>query len=293
MGEPKEIVGRDTDGCGIMNIGPVLKYPGSKWRMADWIIANMPKHGTYLEPYLGSGAVFFTKRPSTVETINDIDRHIVDFFKVLREHPDELARVVELTPWSRLEYETYLTSSKEKDYFLQDEDPIENARRLLIRMNMGFGSRSSDMGGWKHNVQTKGCGNSSSSLWKNIPKRIYLAAQRLKDAQIECRPAVEVIGRYRYQDVLIYADPPYPLSTRHNRIYKHEMTDQDHIELLGALDRHPGPVLLSGYGCELYDSRLTRWTRKTFKAFAEGGREREEVLWINPAAAKSIGTTLF
>nr|WP_282433496.1 DNA adenine methylase [Desulfosporosinus sp. OT] len=110
---------------------------------------------------------------------------------------------------------------------------------------------------------------------------------------MECRPAVEVIRRYGYPDVLIYADPPYPLSTRHNRMYKHEMTNQDHIELLETLDSHPGPVLLSGYACELYDSRLTHWTRKTFKAFAEGGREREEVLWINPVAAKSIGTTLF
>ena len=130
-----------------MSIGPVLKYPGSKWRMADWIVSYMPKHVTYLEPYFGSGAVFFTKEPCKVETINDVDRHIVNFFKILREQPDELARVVELTPWSRLEYETYLTSAKEKDYFLQSEDPIENARRLLIRMNMGFGSRSSDMGG--------------------------------------------------------------------------------------------------------------------------------------------------
>jgi len=277
----------------MMSIGPVLKYPGSKWRIADWILANMPPHGTYLEPFFGSGAVFFNKKPAKVETINDVDRHVVNLFKVLREQPDELARVVELTPWSRYEYEAYMTSAKEKDYFLQSEDPIENARRLLIRMNMGHGSRSSDMGGWKHNVQTKGCGNSSSSLWKHMPRRIYLAAQRLKDAQIECRLAVEIIGRYRYSDVLIYADPPYPLSTRHNRMYKHEMTDQDHVELLKALEDHPGPVLLSGYGCELYDNQLQHWTRKTSMAFAEGGKEREEVLWINPVAARSIGTTLF
>lgn len=276
-----------------MNIGPVLKYPGSKWRMADWVVSHMPAHGTYLEPFFGSGAVFFTKKPAKVETINDVDMHVVNFFKVLREHPDELARVVELTPWSRLEYETYLTSAKEKDYFLQSDDPIENARRLLIRMNMGHGSRSSDKGGWRHNVQAKCCGNSSTSVWKKMPQRIHLAADRLKNAQIECSPAVKLIERYRYPEVLIYADPPYPMSTRYQRQYKHEMTDQDHIKLLEELDNHPGPVLLSGYSCELYDSRLTHWTRKTAKAFAEGGREREEVLWINPAAVKTIGATLF
>ena len=275
-----------------MSIGPVLKYPGSKWRMADWVVSHMPKHGTYLEPFFGSGAVFFTKKPAKVETINDIDRHVVNLFRVLREQPNELARVVELTPWSRYEYEAYLTSAKDQDYFEVTDDPIENARRLMIRMTMGHGSRSSDRGGWRHNVQDK-CGSTSSNVWKNMPKRIQLAAERLKDAQIECSPAVELIERYRYPEVLIYADPPYPLSTRYQRQYKHEMNDLDHVDLLKVLDRHTGPVILSGYSCELYDSRLQHWTRKTARAFAEGGREREEVLWINPAAAKSMERTLF
>ena len=212
-----------------MSIGPILKYPGAKWRLADWIVSHMPPHGTYLEPFFGSGAVFFTKKPAKVETINDIDRHVVNLFKVLREQPDELARVVELTPWSRYEYEAYMTSAKDQDYFEVTDDPVENARRLMIRMTMGHGSRSSDRGGWRHNVQAKCCGNSSSSVWKNMPRRIYLAAQRLKDAQIECSPAVELIERYRYPEVLIYADPPYLLSTRCHRQYKHEMTHQDHI----------------------------------------------------------------
>lgn len=275
-----------------MSIGPILKYPGSKWRLADWIVSHMPAHGTYLEPFFGSGAVFFTKEPTKVETINDIDRHVVNLFRVLREHPDELARVVELTPWSRYEYEAYLTSAKDQDYFAVTDDPVEDARRLMIRMYMGHGSRSSDRGGWRHNIQSN-VGNSCSKVWKQMPKRIFLAAERLKDAQIECSPAVDLIERYRYPEVLIYADPPYPLSTRYQRQYKHEMTDQDHVELLEALDKHPGPVLLSGYACELYDGRLRHWTQKTILAFAEGGREREEVLWLNPVAAKTIGQTLF
>jgi len=250
----------------------------------------MPIHGTYLEPFFGSGAVFFTKKPSKVETINDIDGHVVNLFRVLRDHPNELSRVVELTPWSRYEYEAYLTSAKDQNYFEVTDNPIENARRLMIRMTMGHGSRSSDRGGWRHNVQAKCCGNSSSSVWKNMPKRIQIAAERLKDAQIECSPAVELIRRYQYPEVLIYADPPYPLSTRYQRQYKHEMNDLDHVELLEVLDRHAGPVLLSGYSCELYDNRLQHWTRKTARAFAEGGREREEVLWINPVAAKGLNT---
>lgn len=116
-----------------------------------------------------------------------------------------------------------------------------------------------------------------------------MAIERLKDAQIECQPAVKLIQRYKFPEVLIYVDPPYPLVTRSKRIYKHEMTDADHMELLDALDKHPGPVLLSGYACPLYDDRLQYWTSRKSKAQAEGGRMREEVLWINPVAAKGAG----
>ncbi len=277
----------------VNKLAPVLKYPGSKWNIAQWIVSHMPAHGTYLEPFFGSGAAFFLKKPAKVETINDIDRHVVNFFRVLRDYPDELARVVELTPWSRYEYEAYLTSAKEKNYFEVTDDPIENARRLMIRMTMGHGSRSSDRGGWRHNIQAKCCGNSSSSVWKKMPRRIYLAAQRLKDAQIECSPAVELIERYRYPEVLIYADPPYLLETRYQRQYKHEMTNRDHAVLIDVLNDHLGPVLLSGYSHELYDNKLSNWNRKTIKAFAEGGREREEVLWINPVAAEQLNYSLF
>lgn len=84
---------------------PVLKYTGSKWRMADWIISLMPPHRSYLEPFFGSGAVFFKKPPSRIETINDLDGEIANLFRCVREKTEELARAVELTPYSREEYE--------------------------------------------------------------------------------------------------------------------------------------------------------------------------------------------
>jgi DNA adenine methylase len=127
-------------------------------------------------------------------------------------------------------------------------------------------------------------------MWKEVPDRILNYAERLRDAQIENRPAVDLIERYRYPQVLIYADPPYVLSTRKGRMYANEMADQDHIELIEALERHPGPVLLSGYACDVYDSRLQHWTKKMRQAKAEKGRERTEVLWLNPVAARSMGT---
>lgn len=264
---------------------PVLKYPGAKWSIAQWIISHFPPHTTYLEPFFGSGAAFFNKKPCLVETINDLDGNIVNLFKVIRDRPEELANLLLWTPWSRKEYNDLLTTAKDPDYFVKTGDELEDARRMLVRMWMGRGSKTSDRSSWRHNIQA--VGSTTSRLWKQLPKHLILAADRLKDAQIECQPAIKLISRYKFPEVLIYVDPPYPLCTRSKRIYKHEMTDEDHMNLLDALDQHPGPVLLSGYACPIYDDRLQHWTRRTCKAQAEGGRQREEVLWINPKAAEA------
>ncbi|MHB9144691.1 MAG: DNA adenine methylase [Symbiobacteriia bacterium] len=259
----------------------ILRYPGSKWRLARWIAANLPRHTSYLEPYFGSGAVFFTKAPSRVETINDLDGQVVNLFRALRERSGELADLVEATPWSRQEY--YLS------YETTGED-LEDARRFLVRCWQAFGSKTSDRTGWRNDVQGRQH-TSCARIWRKLPDRLLAAANRLKDAQIENRPALEIIESHRQGGVLIYADPPYILGTRKGkRLYKHEMTDQDHVALLEALDAHPGPVVLSGYASPLYDERLARWGRKTAKATAERGLAREEVLWLNPVAMAQLGT---
>lgn len=261
----------------------ILRYPGAKWNLANWIVHQLPSHKTYLEPYFGSGAVFFNKKSSPVETINDIDSRITNLFRILRQCPDELAKTIEMTPWAREEYQ----SSEEPT-----DDQVEKARRFIVRCWMAIGSNTDHKTGWKSAVS--GTGRSSYAKdWSGVPERIRLAAQRLKQAQIENMPAVELILRYRRDDVLIYADPPYVMSTRTQVNYANEMGELDHRELLETLDNHPGPVLISGYACELYDNRLTDWTRKTTKAIAEGGKEREEVLWLNAEATKRLGMTLF
>ena len=86
------------------DVKPVLKYAGAKWRIADWISGFFPPHEIYLEPFFGSGAVFFRKAPARLETINDIDGNVVNLFRVLREQPEQLAALIELTPWARDEY---------------------------------------------------------------------------------------------------------------------------------------------------------------------------------------------
>ena len=262
---------------------PVLRYPGAKWNLCEWIISFFPKHTTYLEPFFGSGAVLFNKPLSKVETINDIDGNIVNLFKILRDKPFELANLINLTPWSRDEYlESYSKTG----------DELEDARRFLVRCWQAFGSTTSSKTGWRNDVQGLPYSN-VANIWRTVPKRVIKCAERLKGVQIENTNSLEVIEKYKFKTVLIYADPPYLLSTRSGKLYANEMNDNDHIELLEKLDKHPGPLILSGYAHPMYDERLKKWTRKTSKAQAEKGGIREEVLGINPVTVNSIGTTLF
>lgn len=263
----------------------ILHYPGSKWSLADWIISHMPPHQTYLEPFFGSGAVFFNKPPSALETINDLDGDVVNLFRVIRDRPDELARLVYWTPYSRQEY--YASCD------VGEADELERARRFLVRCWMARGGVTAGRTGWKNLITLdKASRIPQHEEWLNLPEKIIIVSKRLMGIQIENQPAIDLIKRYNRPEVLIYADPPYPLTTRSGRLYKHEMTDEDHLELLEVLDSHPGPVLLSGYANPIYDERLKRWHREERRVVAEAGQIRTEVLWINPVAAKHVGRQL-
>lgn len=262
--------------CENMKIPRILHYPGSKWSMANWIINHMPEHKTYLEPFFGSGAVFFRKGKSPIETINDLDSSVVNLFKVIRDNAEELAYQIKFTPLSREEYYESYNPTREGE--------IEQARKFLVRCWQAIGAKTSDRTGWRSLISANG--PDTAKEWDNLPDKILLVAGRLKEAQIENQPAVKLLERYAREDVLIYADPPYVLETRSKRHYKHEMTNDDHIELLEILNIHPGPVLLSGYNHDLYTDKLTGWHKKTMSVLAEAGAKRQEVLWINPVAAE-------
>lgn len=252
----------------------VLKYPGAKWRIADWIIAKMPKHHSYLEPYFGSGAVFFKKKPSDIETVNDLDNRIYTLFKIVREDPESLARVINDTPFSRNEYD---------NAFEPTDDVLESARRFLVQCWQGHGFRTNGYKvGWKNDVQGRERAYALSN-WNRLPSWIIEIKDRLKSVQIENRPAVELIKRFNYPNVLIYTDPPYLLGTRTGKQYKYEMTEQDHIELLETLLQHSGSVIISGYQNDLYDTMLSKWHKATIQSNAEyyNGTNRTEVVWMN------------
>ncbi len=270
------------------SFGPILKYPGSKARLAPWIVSFFPAHLRYVEPYCGSAACFFAKVPAAHEILNDLYGSLINFFTMVRDHGDELARRIDLTPWSEEEYHRIELDLE------SNPDPIENARRFAVRCWQSHGVRFREDGGrqgWKHNGL---CGHQyPAKRWQSVPERLRAVAARLKDAEIRHRPAVEIMAYYNTPDTLIYCDPPYIRSTRNDRYYAHEMTNDEHVQLLDILNAHAGPAVLSGYAHPLYDERLPHWYRVTAPAVAEHGRHRTEVLWLNPKAASCQQLRLF
>lgn len=253
----------------------VLHYPGGKKRIASWIIKHMPPHHSYLEPYFGCGAVLFAKEPARIETVNDLDGEVVNFFRVIREpeRREKLQNWITYTPYARQAYE---------DVFLRTpEDDVERAGYFAIKSMQSHGFRMNGDCGWKKDVY--GRENAYAvKYWNELPESIAEMAARLKQVQIENRPALELIKDYDNEKVLMYLDPPYVLSTRCvHKQYRHEMTDQYHVELLEAIIRSKAKVMISGYDCELYDFYLGDWTKVQIAARAQDNRRRTETLWMN------------
>ncbi len=256
-----------------------FKYPGAKWSYAEWITSLFPKHKVYLEPFFGSGAAFFNKQPAPYETVNDLDEMVVNFFRMCREQPEELSRLLHLTPFARKEYEAIQERRAGEEINLTG-NPLEDARRFAIRCSQGFGSKLADRCGWKNTKHSAGPNN--PRVWGGMSETVIKIAERLKNAQIECKPAVELIRSYNATDCLIYADPPYLGETRHSRIYRKEMMERDeHAELLAALVEHSGPVIISGYDNDLYNDMLTGWHKETKQGRANSAAVRTETLWMN------------
>ena len=251
----------------------IIKYTGSKWSIAEWIISFFPDHHSYLEPFFGSGAVLFNKPRSNIETVNDLDGNVVNLFNWIKKDPERLAHEIYWTPYSRQAYdETYVSDP---------EDSLQRAVDFCIRLGMGHGFRTNgERVGWKNDIQGRERAYASKD-WRSLPERIIEAAERMRGVQIENKPAVDVIERFNFPNVLIYADPPYLLSTRHGRQYKQEMSDQDHKDLLDVLLAHKEPVLISGYDSPLYSDRLRGWHREETTCFTQAHTSKREVLWMN------------
>ncbi|MBT2773816.1 DNA adenine methylase [Halomonas sp. ISL-60] len=251
----------------------MLRYHGGKWKLAEWIIQNLPKHRIYVEPFGGAASVLLKKPRSYAEVYNDLDGEIVNLFKVAREDGPELLQMLRLTPFSREEF---------KRSYISSGDPLEQARRTVVRSFMGFGSNSHNRAtGFRANSNRSG--TTPAGDWRNYPSALEQIIERLQGVVIENRDAIEVMQAHDGEQTVHYVDPPYVASTRDaGGDYRHEMTDKDHERLSESLSNMRGMVVLSGYQSDMYDDLYRGWRKVFRKAHADGARDRIEVMWLSP-----------
>jgi DNA adenine methylase len=254
---------------------------GGKYSHLGWLLPLLPEATHYCEPFGGSAAVLLNRSPSPVETYNDVDGEVVNFFRVLREQKEALIEAIGLTPFSREEFEQAISEPA------NGLSALERARRFYIRarqVRTGLAQTASN-GRWAHCRLTSRAGMAGAvSRWLGAVEALPEIAQRLLRVQIENDLAINVIKRYDSRETLFYCDPPYPHQSRgDSKAYRYEMTDEEHVELAQVLHTVKGKVALSGYHCNLLDELYGTWhiheanSKKTHSVKTE----RQEALWTN------------
>lgn len=270
-------------------IRPPFPYYGAKGRLAGQIVDLMPQHRIYVEPFAGSAAVLFAKPAAPVEVINDLDRNVITFFRVLRDVPDALVRALRFTPYARDEFAA-------ADLSEEDITDLERARRFFVRTTQGHNAAGSGgRAGWSNGIRTR---HTDATATRNLVERLGQVADRLRAVVVDNRDAVEVITAHDAPDAVFYLDPPYLSGTRQcDRDYAHEAGSEDfHQGLAAALHGLQGTVLLSGYPSTLYDDLYSDWDRIEIAVHraATNSRGRTdvprgiEVVWSNRPMSRQV-----
>lgn len=219
-------------------------YYGGKYSHLNWLLPLLPECKHFVEPYGGSAAVLLNRAPSGIETFNDLEGDVVNFFQVLRERTEDLVNLIQLTPHSRAEFKLALEPT---------EDTLERARRfyVLIRQSRNARLKQLSSHSWSYTVNPHSGRSLSVQRWWSRLSELEQVAERLRNVQLEQEDAHSVILRYDSPNTLFYADPPYLAGGG----YKLEMGEEEHAKLAQLLNSIQGRVALSAQE----DSRLDEW----------------------------------
>ncbi len=267
--------------------GPLIRY-GGKGRTARYLVPHFARARLYVEPFFGAGSVFYKIPVGTYEreAVNDLDKSIVTFFRVLRDRTEDLIRVCSLTPYARDEFASALVHS---------DDELEEARRVWVRSRQGFAGKARTIGDWGRSP-----GEFSWMPAKTSGKlsALYEYGARLSGISVDNIDGAEHVGKWARADAFVYCDPPYVAATRSvNDDYDHEMTDADHVRLITAcrvaVDLG-ARVAISGYASTLYDGLLGHWrtlehdVQCSAQAVSSTAR-RTECLWMSYPESEELG----
>ena len=285
-----------------MNVGNqtnfhLISYLGSKFTICDEIIKYFPKHDIYIEPFGGAANVLIKKEKSRYEIYNDVYSDIVNLFCVLRNEylSKELFKVLKRTPYAEDEYNLA---------YEQTDDPVEKARRLIIRSTFSFhpsGIFKKNAFSFTPSKNLRNGGVKNAKLLR-LPKKIGELHQRFKSVIITNRPAINLIKSKHFNrpNALFYLDPPYVTKvSKASVLYDNNYTESDHIALLKQADNLQSMVAISGYDNDIYADLLTKWKKVEinmpyrFDPTSKRGENLQrkktiECLWLNPVLIENL-----
>ncbi len=273
----------DVDIDSISPSKPPFGYYGAKQRISSKIIDLFPPHNAWVEVFCGSSAITMAKKPAPIEVINDLDGNIVNVFKQLREHGEELLELIDLTPYAREEFE------KAKIVNAKDSD-VERARKFIVISMMTVNATVGDHNcGFSYSMSYARNGKEARvNRWNNLSERIKNVIERLKNVRVENQDARDIIKLFSNRPAtLMYLDPPYFVKRSHD--YPTDEKEKEfHEQLLKLCCKSKAMIIVSNYDNRLYRECLNRntgWTRKVIKTNTRdtSGRdfERKEILWMN------------
>jgi len=275
---------RDSRHLGRQGRGRIaFGWYGGKFSHLGWLLPQLPRAHHYCEPFGGSAAVLLNREPSPVETYNDLNGEVVNFFRVLRDSSEDLIRALTLTPFSRAEYLESLEISP-------DLPELERARRFYVRTRQVFFglSESASPGRWAYCKKSTRRGMSCSvSRWLGGLEGLEEIAERLLRVQIESLPALDMLQRYDDPDTLFFLDPPYLAESRScKKAYgAFELSEEGHRNLAEDLRSCKARVAISGYSSPVMDELYKGWRKVVAPSKRNNsstkGSTRAECLWMN------------
>ncbi len=219
-------------------INSPIKWVGGKSRLRKQIVELLPDHTCYVEPFAGAAWVLFAKPPSDVEVLNDKDQELINFFRVLRDKPEELIASFDWDLVSRAEFERLVNLDPSR---LTD---VQRAHRFYYILMAGWGGEL-DHPRFQTSISDGGHGNRLIGALKHLCQKLEPVHKRLRTVIIECLDWMECIDRYDRDTTVMYIDPPYP-NNKCN--YAHNMRSwDDHWKLADRLGRARCKWILSSY----------------------------------------------
>jgi len=232
-----------------------ITYYGGKQKMLRHILPMIPPHTLYCEPFCGGAAVFFAKQKSEIEVINDTNKELINFYRVVQNDFVSLEKEVRITLHSRTLHRDASAIYNSPHLFSE----VKRAWAVWVLATQSFSAMLDGSFGYDVSEQhtTKKISNARANFTEEL-------AIRLQNVQIECTDALRIINSRDSKNSFFYIDPPYYNSDcGHYDGY----TVEDFENLLKALSKIEGKFLLSSYDSPILKEyvKSQRWAQKRFE----------------------------